>query len=199
MTHLAANAATFVHPSAVIDEGVVLGSGAKVWHHCHVMRGARLGPEAMLGQGCFVGCNVQIGARSRIQNHVSLFEGVELEEDVFIGPSVTFTNVKNPRAHVSRRSEFRTTLVRRGATVGANATILPGVELGEFSFVGAGAVVTRDVLPHALVLGVPARHRGWMSRHGERLVFRDDVAVCPATGERYELHAGQVRLTSARA
>jgi len=191
--------ASRIHPTAVIDAGAELGRGATVWQHCHLMPGARLGDEAMLGQGCFVGRNVNIGARARIQNHVSLFEGVELEDDVFVGPSATFTNVVNPRALVSRRAEFRRTLVRRGATIGANATILPGVVLGEYSFVGAGAVVTRDVAPFALVVGVPARPSGWVSRHGEKLTFENGVALCPATGERYELSPEGVRLTRAPA
>jgi UDP-2-acetamido-3-amino-2,3-dideoxy-glucuronate N-acetyltransferase len=188
----------FVHPSAVVETGESLARGVKIWHFCHVMAGARLGAGSQLGQGCFVGRGVSIGARVRIQNHVSLFEGVELEDDVFVGPSATFTNVKNPRAHVTRRSEFRRTLVRRGATIGANATVLPGVELGEHCFVGAGAVVTRDVPAHALVVGVPARAIGWMSRHGERLTFAGGEAVCPATGERYELSASGVRFIAGR-
>ena len=185
-----------VDPTAVVDAGAELGSGATVWHFCHVMAGAKLGPGVMLGQGCFVGKNVTIGARARIQNHVSLFEGVELEEDVFVGPSATFTNVARPRAHVSKRAEFERTLVRRGATIGANATILPGVVLGEYAFVAAGAVVTRDVPAHALVAGVPARQRGWVSRHGEKLEFAAEVAQCPATGERYELTPSGVRLSA---
>lgn len=191
--------APIVHPSAVVDPGATLGPGVTIWHFCHVMPGARLGAGAMLGQGCFVASNVVIGERARVQNHVSLFEGVELESDVFVGPSATFTNVVNPRAHVSRRAEFRRTLVRRGATIGANATILPGVELGEYCFVAAGAVVTRDVPAHALAVGVPARLRGWMSRHGEKLRFENGSALCPATGERYELSpAGAVRLSFAK-
>ena len=186
----------FVHGSALVDDGATLGPGAKIWHYCHVMGGARIGAGSQLGQGCFVGQNVTIGARVRIQNHVSVFEGVELEDDVFVGPNATFTNVKNPRAHVNRRGEFTPTVVRRAATIGANATILPGVELGEHCFVGAGAVVTRDVAPYALVVGVPARPVGYMSRHGERLTFVDGTAVCPATGERYELTPDGVRLSA---
>ncbi len=187
----------FVHPTAVIESEVSLGSGARVWHFCHVMAGVRIGAGSLLGQGCFVGKNVQIGARVRIQNHVSVFEGVELEDEVFVGPSVTFTNVKNPRAHVSKRADFKRTLVRRGATIGANATILPGVTLGEYAFVGAGALVSHDVAPHALVLGVPARPAGFVSRHGEHLTFEGGLATCPATGERYELSAAGVRLIDA--
>jgi len=188
-----------VHETSRVDPDARLGAGVRVYHFCHVMAGASLGAGAQLGQGCFVGRNVVVGARTRLQNHVSLFEGVELEEDVFVGPSATFTNVVNPRAHVSRRAEFRRTLVRRGATIGANATILPGVVLGEYAFVAAGAVVTRDVPAHALVLGVPARQRGWVSRHGEKLAFENGVALCPATGERYELTPSGVRVSSAKA
>jgi len=184
--------APFVHASTVVENDVELGPGARVWHFCHVMAGARIGAGSQLGQGCFVGRGVVIGERVRIQNHVSVFEGVELEDDVFVGPSATFTNVKNPRAHVSRRNEFLPTRVRRGATIGANATILPGVELGEYCFVGAGAVVTRDVAPYALVVGAPARGAGWMSRHGEALHFENGRARCSATGESYTLVDGVV-------
>jgi len=183
----------FVHPSAVVDAGAILEAGVQIWHFCHVMEGARIGEGARLGQGCFVGRHVSIGARARLQNHVSVFEGVELEGDVFVGPSVTFTNVANPRAHVVRRAEFRQTLVRHGATIGANATLVPGIVLGEHCFVGAGAVVTRDVAAYALVVGVPARRTGWMSRHGEKLRFENGHAVCPATGERYTLAGDVVR------
>lgn len=188
----------FVHPTAVVDPGAELGEGVKVWHFCHVMPGAVIGAEAQLGQGCFVGSGVHIGARTRVQNHVSVYEGVELEDDVFVGPSAAFTNVMNPRAHVSRRGEFRRTLVRRGASIGANATILPGVTLGEHCFVGAGAVVRRDVRPFALVVGAPAREIGWLSRHGERLEFHLGVAICSATGERYLLDEAGVRLDPSR-
>ena len=191
--------AAFVHATAEVDAGVSLEPGVRIWRFCHVMQGARIGQGSQLGQGCFVGSGVRIGRGVRIQNHVSVFEGVELEDDVFVGPSATFTNVKNPRAHVARRAEFRRTLVRRGATIGANATILPGVELGEYCFVGAGAVVTHDVPPHALVVGTPARAAGFVSRHGERLTFTDGAAVCPVTGERYVLTPEGVRLSDARA
>lgn len=188
-----------IHPTAVVEPSAVIGAGARIWHFCHVMADARVGARSMLGHGCFVGRGVIIGKGVRVQNHVSVFEGVELEDDVFVGPSVAFTNVTNPRARVSKKHEIRTTLVRRGATVGANATILPGVVLGEYCFVGAGAVVRRDVAPHALVVGVPARRAGWVSRHGERLTFENGVATCPATGESYALTAAGVELTSARA
>jgi UDP-2-acetamido-3-amino-2,3-dideoxy-glucuronate N-acetyltransferase len=156
------------------------------------MSGARIGARSMLGQGCFVASGVRIGDGVRVQNQVSLYEGVELEDDVFVGPCAVFTNVKNPRAFVARKAEYRPTLVRRGATIGANATILPGITLGEYSFVAAGAVVTRDVPAYTLVLGAPAKACGFVSRYGERLEFTDGAALCPKTGERYRLEAGVV-------
>ena len=182
----------WIHPTAIIDPGAVIGDEARVWHHCHVMSGARLGRGVMLGQGCFVGKGVSIGDRTRIQNHVSVFEGVELESDVFVGPSAVFTNVLRPRAFL--KQEFERTLVRRGATIGANATILPGVTIHEYAFVGAASLVRSDVPPHALVVGVPARQVGWVGTHGEKLAFEDDLGTCPVTGERYRLTAaGLVR------
>jgi UDP-2-acetamido-3-amino-2,3-dideoxy-glucuronate N-acetyltransferase len=182
-----------IHPSAVVDPGAVIGAGTKIWHFCHVSSGALIGQDCMLGQGCFVGGAVRVGNRVKVQNHVSLYDGVVVEDDVFIGPSAVFTNVVNPRAHVSRRTEYQPTLVRAGATIGANATILPGVTLGEHCFVAAGAVVTVDVRDFALVMGVPAREVGWISRHGAR--FELDASgqgSCPATGERYVLERGRL-------
>lgn len=187
---------SFVHPSAsvdptaIIDSGAHVGAATRIWHFCHVMSGARIGDGCTLGQGCFVGGGAVVGNRVKLQNSVSVFDGVELGDDVFCGPSVVFTNVKNPRAAVSRRGEYRTTRVERGATIGANATILPGVVIGPFAFVGAGATVTRDVTAFALVVGTPARSVGWMSAHGERLRFDDGGrAVCPATGRLYRLNS----------
>jgi len=186
------------HPSAVVDPTATVGAGTRIWHFCHVMRGARIGPGSMLAQGCFVGAGVVVGARVRLQNHVSVFEGVTLEDDVFVGPSAVFTNVRTPRAFVSRRAAspgapaFEPTLVRRGASIGANATIVCGTELGEYCLVGAGAVVTKSVPAYALVAGVPARQLGWVSRHGERLRFRGGRARCPVTGEGYVLRRGVV-------
>lgn len=188
-------AASDIHPTATIGEGVLIGPDTRVWHHCHLMAGARIGARCVLGHAVFVGVGVVIGDGCRIQNHVSLFEGVLLEEDVFVGPSATFTNVKNPRAAIRRRHELRSTRVRLGATVGANATVLPGLELGRWSFVGAGAVVTHSVPDFALVLGTPARQVGWMSRHGERLELDEaGRARCPATGEAYRLDADRLVL-----
>ena len=180
----------FVHPTAVVDPGAILGAGAKVWHFCHVMPGARVGPRSILGQNVFVAAGVVVGAGCKVQNNVSLYEGVTLEDDVFCGPSMVFTNVNNPRSHVSRKSDYRRTLVRRGASIGANATVVCGNTIGEYAFVGAGALVSRDVPAYALVVGVPARRIGWMSRHGERLdlpLTGNAEAACPATGERYRL------------
>jgi UDP-2-acetamido-3-amino-2,3-dideoxy-glucuronate N-acetyltransferase len=176
------------HDSAIVDEGAQLGEGSKVWHFAHVSPGARIGAGCSLGQGVYVGNDVSIGDNVRIQNNVSVYDAVTLEDDVFCGPSMVFTNVYNPRAAVARKNEYRKTLVRRGATLGANCTIVCGVTIGQYAFVGAGAVVQKDVADFALMVGVPARRIGWMSRHGERLRFdAAGLAACPATGERYRL------------
>ncbi len=181
----------FVHESAYVDQGATVGAGTKIWHFCHVMPGAVIGCRSSLGQNVVVMGGTKIGDNVKIQNNVSVYEGVELEDDVFCGPSMVFTNVINPRSHVSRKHEYRRTLVRRGATIGANATIVCGVTLGEYAFIGAGTVVTRDVLPFALVVGVPGRRIGWMCRCGERL--KDDAlrggATCAVCGTEYVPHA----------
>jgi len=177
-------AAAFIHESSYVDDGAIVGEGTKVWHFCHLMPGAVIGRDCSLGQNVVVMGGVRIGDNVKIQNNVSIYEGVELEDDVFCGPSMVFTNVLNPRSAVSRKHEYRRTLVRRGATIGANATIVCGVTLGEYSFVGAGAVVTRSVSPHALVLGSPARQVGWMCRCGERLAGSGE-GTCQACGTSY--------------
>jgi UDP-2-acetamido-3-amino-2,3-dideoxy-glucuronate N-acetyltransferase len=182
--------ATSVHPTAIVDDGAQLGAGCRVWHWVHVSGGARIGAGTSLGQGVFVGNDVTIGANVRIQNNVSVYDAVTLEDDVFCGPSMVFTNVYNPRSAVPRKGEYRRTLVKRGATLGANCTIVCGTTIGAHAFVGAGAVVQKDVPDFALVVGVPARRIGWMSRHGERLALPasgSGEAACPATGERYRL------------
>jgi len=189
------------HPSAIVDDGAVLGEGTRVWHFAHVCAGARIGANCSLGQGVFVGNDVRIGDGVKIQNQVSVYDAVTLEDEVFCGPGVVFTNVLNPRAAVVRKAEYRPTLIRCGASLGANCTVVCGITIGRYAFIGAGAVVTRDVPDHALVTGVPARQIGWISRHGERLDIpmneAEDEAVealCPATGERYRLLAGVVTL-----
>ncbi len=179
-----------IHASAIVDEGALLGEGTRVWHFAHVCAGARIGARCSLGQGVFVGNDVRIGDNVKIQNHVSVYDAVTLEDDVFCGPSMVFTNVLNPRSAVPRKTEYRRTLVRRGATLGANCTIVCGHTIGEHAFVGAGAVVSGDVPAFALVVGVPARRIGWMSRRGERLALPasgEGEAACPASGERYRL------------
>ncbi|HEU4588029.1 MAG TPA: acyltransferase [Gemmatimonadales bacterium] len=184
----------FVHESSYVDEGAVIGAGTKVWHFSHIMPGAVIGERCNLGQNVVVMPGTRIGNNVKIQNNVSIYEGVILEDDVFCGPSCVFTNVLNPRSHVSRKSEYRKTIVRRGASIGANATVVCGVTLGEYCFIGAGAVVTSDVLPFALMLGVPARRVGWMCRCGERLQLADGAATCPACGTGYREEDGRLRL-----
>jgi len=186
-----------IHASAIVDAGAQLGPGTRVWHFAHVCAGARIGADCSLGQGVYVGNDVNIGRNVKIQNNVSVYDAVTLEDDVFCGPSMVFTNVYNPRAAVTRKHEYRRTLVRQGATLGANCTIVCGTTVGSYAFVGAGAVVSRDVPDFALVVGVPARQIGWMSRHGERLdlpLSGDGEALCPATGERYRLRVSRCEL-----
>jgi UDP-2-acetamido-3-amino-2,3-dideoxy-glucuronate N-acetyltransferase len=181
---------SFIHESSFVDEGAQVGAGTKIWHFCHVMSSARIGAGCNIGQNVFIAADVQIGDNVKIQNNVSLYTGVIVEDDVFLGPSMVFTNVINPRSHVNRKDEYRPTLVRRGASIGANATVICGVTLGCYSFIGAGAVVTRDVPDYALVVGNPGRVRGWMCQCGIKLTFKDEdgklLATCVDCGSRYE-------------
>ncbi len=182
-----------VHESSYVDDGASLGAGTRVWHFVHLLPGTMVGKNVSLGQNVMAGPNIRIGNGCKIQNNVSLYEGVELEDNVFCGPSCVFTNVFNPRAAISRKSEFRKTLVQHDATIGANATIVCGVTIGSYALIGAGAVVTRDVPPHALMIGSPARQTGWMSRAGEKLGA--DLR-CLSTGERYALVEGKLVLAA---
>jgi len=189
-----------IHPSAIVDDGAVLGAGTRVWHFSHVCAGARIGVACSLGQNVFVGNDVLIGDRVKIQNNVSVYDAVTLEDEVFCGPSMVFTNVYNPRAGVVRKDQYRRTLVRRGASIGANATIVCGVTVGAWAFIGAGAVVKHDVPDFALMAGVPARQLGWISRFGERLALPregDGEVRCPHTGDVYLLRDGICSLVPA--
>jgi len=183
----------FAHETAVIDEGAEIGAGSKIWHFSHIMKEASLGQDCNLGQNVFIGKAVQIGDQVKIQNNVSVFTGVTCEDGVFLGPSMVFTNIKNPRSGINRRDQFEKTLVKRGATIGANATVLCGLTIGPYAFAGAGSVITRDVPAYGLLLGNPARHVGWMSEYGQRLDFDDSgKATCPESGQVYHLQDGQV-------
>ena len=179
-----------VHESAIVDEGAVIGEGSRVWHFVHVCSGAVIGKKVSLGQNVFVGNKVTIGDRCKIQNNVSVYDNVQLEEGVFCGPSMVFTNVHNPRGLIERKDQYRDTLVKKGATLGANCTIVCGVDIGEYAFVAAGAVITKNVKPYALMAGVPARQIGWMSQYGEQIplpLAGEGEYVCPHTAQRYQL------------
>lgn len=189
-----------VHDSAIVDDGAVIGAGSRIWHWVHVSGGATIGKNCSLGQNVFIGNRVNIGDNVKIQNNVSVYDNVTLEDDVFCGPSMVFTNVYNPRSAIERKSEYRNTTVRRGATLGANCTIVCGTSIGRYAFVGAGAVINRDVLDHALVVGVPGRQVGWMSCFGEQLdlpLTGNGESVCRNTGDRYRLTDGVCALVCA--
>lgn len=188
----------YAHPTAVLDAGCRVGAGSRIWHFCHLAAGCVLGEGCSLGQNVFVADDVTLGRNVKVQNNVSLYGGVVCEDDVFLGPSVVFTNVKNPRSAVPRRgaAHYQPTYLERGVSIGANATLVCGVRLGRYAFVGAGSVVTRDVPAFALVYGNPARQRGWLSAHGERLHFNETgLATCPATGEAYQLSSSKKTVT----
>jgi len=186
----------FVHESSYVDDGAVIGAGTKIWHFSHVMGGAVIGARCNLGQNVVVMPGTRLGDNVKVQNNVSIYEGVELENDVFCGPSCVFTNVLNPRSHVSRKHEYQRTLVKRGGSIGANATIVCGVTLGEFAFIGAGAVVTADVPSYGLMVGVPARRVGWMCQCGERLHVTAGRGACTVCGAAYEEQTGALRQTT---
>jgi len=176
----------FVHETAIIDQGAQIGSDTKIWHFTHVMSKALIGQNCNIGQNVYIDKNVNIGNGVKIQNNVSVYANVTIEDDCFLGPSMVFTNVINPRAFIERKTEFKNTLVQKGCSIGANATIVCGTRLGEYSFIGAGSVVTKDVPNYAMVVGVPAKQIGWMSKHGEKLIFNNEgIAMCPATQEKY--------------
>jgi UDP-2-acetamido-3-amino-2,3-dideoxy-glucuronate N-acetyltransferase len=185
-----------IHPTAIVDDGAQIGEGSRVWHWVHISGGAKIGRDCSFGQNVFVGNRVVIGNNCKIQNNVSVYDNVTLEDDVFCGPSMVFTNVYNPRSAISRKDEYRNTLVKRGVTIGANATIVCGTTLGEYAFVAAGAVINRNVKPYALMAGVPAKQIGWISQHGERLdlpVDGEAQARCLATGTLYQLNGNEVK------
>jgi len=184
----------FAHETAVIDDGCEIGNGTKIWHFSHVMKNARIGENCNLGQNVVVSPDVELGRNVKVQNNVSIYTGVICEEDVFLGPSMVFTNISNPRSAIVRREQYERTLVKKGASIGANATVICGHTIGEFAFIGAAAVVTKDVKPYALILGNPGRHVGWMSEYGHRLNFDEhNIAICPESKEKYKLDNGEVK------
>ena len=184
----------FAHETAIIDDNCKIGRGVKIWHFSHIMSNCRIGEGCNLGQNVVVSPGVKLGKNVKVQNNVSIYTGVICEDDVFLGPSMVFTNVINPRSIINRRDKYMQTIVRRGATIGANATIVCGIEIGEYAFIGAGAVVTKNVPPYALVVGNPAVQKGWMSEYGHRLVFdENNKAICPESKEVYIFENGQVK------
>ncbi len=187
----------FAHPTAVVDQGCEIGEGVKIWHFSHIMTGSKIGDGCNIGQNVFIASNVVLGRNVKVQNNVSIYEGVICEDEVFIGPSAVFTNVINPRSPINRKKEYQKTLIRKGATVGANATIICGNEIGEYAFIGAAAVITKPVLAYALVVGNPARQVGWMSEYGQQLYFNEEgMATCEQTKENYFLENNIVRKIS---
>jgi UDP-2-acetamido-3-amino-2,3-dideoxy-glucuronate N-acetyltransferase len=188
------NTVFFAHPSAILDADIFIGAGTRIWHFSHIMTRSRIGAQCNIGQNVVISPEVVLGNRVKVQNNVSVYTGVTCEDDVFLGPSVVFTNIKNPRSAIARRDQYAQTLVKKGATIGANATVLCGLTIGEYAFVGAGAVVTRDVAPYALVYGNPARWQGWMSEMGHQLVFdAQGWAICPESRQEYQLNKNQVQ------
>ena len=188
-----------IHPTAIVDQGAQIGQGTRIWHWVHICGNAKIGVDCSFGQNVFVGNDVLIGNKVKVQNNVSVYDGVSLDDDVFCGPSVVFTNVYNPRSAISRKNEYRRTHVGKGATLGANSTVVCGVTIGEYAFVGAGAVVNKDVKPYALMAGVPAKQIGWMSQHGERLSLslnEDSEAYCPSTMKKYAVVNGECHLVA---
>jgi len=184
----------FAHSSAIVDDGCEIGKGVKIWHFSHIMKNCRIGENSNIGQNVVVSPEVILGKNVKVQNNVSIYTGVICEDDVFLGPSMVFTNIINPRSAVIRRDQYVTTVVKKGATIGANATIVCGHDIGEYAFIGAGSVVTKEVLPYALVVGNPGKQIGWMSEYGHRLSFDENgIAVCPESKEKYELKEGRVK------
>lgn len=184
----------FAHETAIIDEGCSIGKGTKIWHFSHIMQDCVIGEDCNIGQNVVISPHVVLGRNIKIQNNVSVYTGVTCEDDVFLGPSMVFTNVVNPRSFISRKSEYKQTIIRKGASIGANATIVCGHEIGEYALIGAGSVITKDVKPYALMVGNPARQIGWVSKNGHRLTFENNKAACPETGEIYELQNNTIRV-----
>ena len=180
----------FSHETAIIDKGCIIGDGSKIWHFSHLMEGAKIGENCNIGQNVFIANDVVLGNNVKVQNNVSLYRGVQCEDDVFLGPSMVFTNVKNPRSAIVRKDEFQETIIRKGVTIGANATIVCGTSIGKFAFVAAGAVITKNVVDYALMKGVPAKQDGWISEFGEKLEFENNIATCKATKDQYKLENG---------
>lgn len=186
----------FIHPSSFVEDPSTIGKGTKIWHFCHLMSQIVVGDDCTIGQNVFIAANVQIGNNVKIQNNVSLYSGVICEDDVFLGPSMVFTNVINPRSFISRKEEFKNTTIKKGASIGANATIICGNTVGEYALIGAGSVITKDVAPYAMVIGNPAKQVAWVSRQAERLFFQNNIAVCPTSKDRYVLFNDQVSLSN---